>query len=35
MIPEAVYTGLIALPLYKLLLFIDVRISDSEKRSMF
>ena len=35
MIPEADYTGLIALPLYKLLLFIDVRISDSEKRSMF
>lgn len=34
-IPEAVYTGIVALILYKILLAIDVRISDGEKRSMF
>lgn len=35
MIPEAVYTGIVALAIYKILLAIDVRISDGEKRSMF
>lgn len=35
MIPEAVYTGITALILYKILLTIDVRLSDGEKRSMF
>lgn len=35
MIPEAVYTGIVALILYKILLEIDLRISDGEKRSMF
>ena len=35
MIPEAVYTGIVALILYKILLAISVRISDGEKRSMF
>lgn len=35
MIPEAVYTGIVALVIYKILLAIDVRISDGEKRSMF
>ncbi|MCI5622476.1 MULTISPECIES: rod shape-determining protein MreD [Anaerostipes] len=35
MIPEAVYTAIVALVIYKILLAIDVRISDGEKRSMF
>ena len=35
MIPEAVYTGIIALIIYKVLLEIDIRIRDGEKRSMF
>ncbi|HJC51338.1 MAG TPA: rod shape-determining protein MreD [Candidatus Anaerostipes avistercoris] len=35
MIPEAVYTGIVALVLYKILLAVSVRISDGEKRSMF
>lgn len=35
MIPEAVYTGIAALVIYKILLAIEVRISDGEKRSMF
>lgn len=35
MVPEAVYTGIAALVIYKVLLAIDVRISDGEKRSMF
>lgn len=35
MIPEAVYTGITALIIYKILLEINIRISDGEKRSMF
>ena len=35
MIPEAVYTGIVALLIYKILLEVDIRIRDGEKRSMF
>ena len=35
MIPEAVYTGITALIIYKILLEVDIRIRDGEKRSMF
>ena len=35
MIPEAVYTGIVALLIYKILLEVDIKIRDGEKRSMF
>ena len=35
MIPDAVYTGIVALLIYKILLEVDIRIRDGEKRSMF
>ena len=35
LIPEAVYTGIVALLIYKILLEVDIRIRDGEKRSMF
>lgn len=31
MIPEAVYTGIVALLIYKILLEVDIRIRDGEK----
>ena len=32
MIPEAVYTGIVALLIYKILLEVDIRIRDGEKK---